>query len=200
MDDKLIVTEFDNDDDEPQTITYLRCYKRKYTVVRESPEFKITRKFCLLYLSMRFPNRKITKADVHKLHSIFILLWKKCNTYSINNSITVIEYEDYYYNFGVLEKTSSKNAILRKILFSPYLNILNYCRDSSSDQQSIPIIELLDDDSKYWKFLDFWSSIIDHEQIRETLKERGLFDELIDRVFSFMIEENDLEFAMSLIR
>jgi hypothetical protein len=84
---KLIITAFDDEEDRTQTITYLKNKMGKYTVTRETLEFKITPKFCLLYLSMRFSNRKITREDIHKLHTIFLLLWKKCNIYKIDKNV-----------------------------------------------------------------------------------------------------------------
>jgi hypothetical protein len=60
----------------------------------------------------------------------------------------------------VLGGDLTRNEIARRILFEPYLHVSSHDLGEDPGHFDTPVIELLNDDSKYWKFLDFWTSIM----------------------------------------
>lgn len=190
MEQKLLTTIFDDEkNEEPQVIVYLKHNMRTNTskVTRDILKYKITNKTCLFYLCMHYPYIIFTKEQVLKLNSIFTLLLQKANNYQIEgdtHNVMSIGYASGLTNFG--ESTSSKYEFNEQILFSPELTICNFDWDGDCTKKPCSLLSLLQDECKYKCFLDFWTCIIDHQQIRDCLKEYKLTDDVIDVIFIFM--------------
>lgn len=181
------------DNEEISSVCYLKLvignYNHKYAVIREPLKFKISLKSCHNYLMLHYPDNLFTNEQIYKCYTLFSLVIKKANfSDAMNDDNIHIGHTKCSKEYGVMAGIS-KDKINKLLFFHHDLFIICYNINSSSEVNTsyvYTIISLLNDGSKYQSFLKFWSAIVDHEQVRDCLKEKKLTDDVIDLIFSFV--------------
>jgi hypothetical protein len=187
---KSVTTIYD-DQIEKDVITYL-FYDTgrpdgKIVVNRFDCSRILTRRRCALYLHHTFPMRDFSKDKVERCYQIFKLLALKSNGfYMMSAEMNEIHYGDCYSMIGV-----SINLLEQVINLMYHTRILViHCYDTKDHSETkrgsktypkYSLKELLQYDENFKIFLNFWTNIPDHQQVRDILKE-NFPEEIIDMI------------------
>lgn len=176
--------------EDEQVIVYIKPNKSQYfNVVREKIKYKITLRSCFLYLCIHFPRKKLTSEYVKKCYVIFMLLLRKANFFEEHEeNETHIGNSTYTDAYGVMYD-NCKSVIAYEILFNHSLKIIcfNLREDNMCNVANFvwSLENILDDDSKYSYCFNYFSNLVDHQDIRDVLIK--IFpDDIIDIIFSMM--------------
>lgn len=170
-------------EEDEQIITYIKGDRDEYLeVVREKLKYKITPKSCFLYLVSHYPKIKFSKQQISKCTQIFNLILKKSNFIEHNDDQTHIGHELFDNFIGVLR---TKTYYAKEILFSQKLKIICVDANDNVENSVYSIKQIIFDDEKYEKCVNFWANIIYQQDIRNVLLKIFSCD-IIDHIFSVM--------------